>query len=326
MKIRIFLWIALPLFLAITLNAAEDSAGQQLIRTANTASDLSNLRPYKLEATVVLHPGASDEKRGRLVILQDKDRSRRELVINSFHEIRVVAGNKLYISRSAAILPPELSGMVDIPQIWHVTVQPDNRLGGSFLREIQGAYAPCVEVLMEQESQRYCFNPAKNVLLEAALIERSTETILTKLEYSDYHEIEGHLFPKTIRASMGGKPTAALDGIEIKPDEFREELFQAPPNSHEFQTCEGMIRPTLIRRIEPVYPQMAKIAHIQGDVYLNALVEKDGSVHDLKVIMGHPMLAQSALDAVKQWRYRPAMCGESPITAETDITLRFGMR
>ena len=61
----------------------------------------------------------------------------------------------------------------------------------------------------------------------------------------------------------------------------------------------------LIYEVQPIYPPLARQARVQGTVVLQAVIDKDGSIKDLTVTSGHPMLIQAALDAVKQWRYKP---------------------
>ena len=67
----------------------------------------------------------------------------------------------------------------------------------------------------------------------------------------------------------------------------------------------GIQQQRLIYNVRPVYPELAKQAHIQGTVRLAALIGEDGTVEQLRLISGHPFLVKAAFDAVKQWRYRP---------------------
>jgi protein TonB len=85
----------------------------------------------------------------------------------------------------------------------------------------------------------------------------------------------------------------------------------------------AMMEGLLIHRVEPAYPALAKIAGIQGSVVIAAVIGKDGSVENLQVVSGHPMLVKSALDAVRQWRYRPYILNGSPIEVDTQITVNF---
>jgi len=76
---------------------------------------------------------------------------------------------------------------------------------------------------------------------------------------------------------------------------------------------------------KPIYPAIARQAHVQGDVVLAATIGKDGSIQNLRVVSGNGMLVNSALDAVRQWRYRPYMLNNEPVEVETSITVKFNM-
>ncbi len=80
-----------------------------------------------------------------------------------------------------------------------------------------------------------------------------------------------------------------------------------------------------IKSVDPKYPELAKVAHIQGDVVLSAVIDKKGRVKRLQVVSGHPVLAKSAMDAVKQWRYRPYKVGNKKVEVATQITVKYHM-
>jgi periplasmic protein TonB len=79
----------------------------------------------------------------------------------------------------------------------------------------------------------------------------------------------------------------------------------------------------LISQVKPTYPALGLQIHLQGDVVLRAIIDKEGRVSELQVISGHPLLIQSALDAVRQWRYRPTMLNGEPVEVDTTITVSF---
>jgi protein TonB len=79
----------------------------------------------------------------------------------------------------------------------------------------------------------------------------------------------------------------------------------------------------LIYRVQPVYPPLARQARIQGAVQLRAIISKTGTIERLTVESGHPMLVKAAIDAVRQWRYRPYLLNDEPIEIETEITVNF---
>lgn len=79
----------------------------------------------------------------------------------------------------------------------------------------------------------------------------------------------------------------------------------------------------LVNRVEPVYPHIAAISGIQGQVKLHAIIGRDGSIQSLNVVSGHPLLARAALEAVEQWRYRPYILNGQAVEVETLITVNF---
>ena len=85
----------------------------------------------------------------------------------------------------------------------------------------------------------------------------------------------------------------------------------------------GVQQGNLISQMKPSYPAIAKSARIQGAVVLQAEISKQGTIENLRVISGHPMLVQSALDAVRQWRYKPYLLNGEPVPVETTITVNF---
>jgi protein TonB len=79
----------------------------------------------------------------------------------------------------------------------------------------------------------------------------------------------------------------------------------------------------LLHKVQPSYPTLARQAHVQGTVELRAIISKAGTIENLVVVRGHPMLAPAAIDAVRQWRYRPYLLNNEPIEVETEITVNF---
>jgi protein TonB len=79
----------------------------------------------------------------------------------------------------------------------------------------------------------------------------------------------------------------------------------------------------LLHRVEPLYPIIAQRGHIQGTVQLKAIISRDGTIENLQLVTGHPMLVPAAIDAVKQWRYRPYILNGEPLEVETVVFVNF---
>jgi protein TonB len=85
----------------------------------------------------------------------------------------------------------------------------------------------------------------------------------------------------------------------------------------------GVAQGLLIHETKPVYPPLAMQARIQGTVLLQAVVAKDGTVQELRVVSGHPLLVKAAMDAVKLWRYKPYRLNDQPVEVDTEIIVNF---
>ena len=87
----------------------------------------------------------------------------------------------------------------------------------------------------------------------------------------------------------------------------------------------SMSEGNLVRTVQPVYPPLARAARIQGTVVLQAVISKQGTITGLSVISGHPMLATAAVEAVRQWRYKPYVLNNEPVEVETQVTVNFSL-
>ncbi|HMD17214.1 MAG TPA: energy transducer TonB [Terriglobales bacterium] len=87
----------------------------------------------------------------------------------------------------------------------------------------------------------------------------------------------------------------------------------------------GVSQGLLIRRVQPNYPPLAKQARIQGQVVLQAEISKDGTIQNLQLVSGHPMLAPAAIEAVRQWRYKPYLLNGEPVAVETTVLVNFSL-
>lgn len=99
----------------------------------------------------------------------------------------------------------------------------------------------------------------------------------------------------------------------------------APPRpiSAPVKISEGVMEAQLIRRVQPVYPAIARTMHLSGVVQLRAIIGTDGRTRQIEVVSGSPILARAAIEAVNQWRYKPTLLSGSAAEVETVITVKF---
>src|SRR5208282_6209771 len=89
------------------------------------------------------------------------------------------------------------------------------------------------------------------------------------------------------------------------------------------RVSQGVSQGLLVRKVNPTYPPLARQARISGTVVLRAVISKDGSIENLSLVSGHPMLAPAAIDAVKQWKYKPYLLNGEPVEVDTEVQVNF---
>ena len=119
----------------------------------------------------------------------------------------------------------------------------------------------------------------------------------------------GDRFPTGIWGSTGGNNAV----LPPPPQSFTP---RPPRISH-------MMEGNLIYRVQPTYPPAARTGRIQGPVVLRAVISKDGTIENLRVLTGHPFLVKAALEAVSRWRYRPYILNGETVEVETQVTVNF---
>jgi len=126
------------------------------------------------------------------------------------------------------------------------------------------------------------------------------------------------------RIGDGIFPIGSPTGLPIPISGARPVMPPPPPTpmKRAFRTS-SILEGSLIRRVPPVYPPLARMARIQGSVVVAATISKAGTMEHVQAIAGHPMLIPAAVDAVRQWRYKPYILNGDPIEVETQITVNF---
>lgn len=121
----------------------------------------------------------------------------------------------------------------------------------------------------------------------------------------------------------GGAPTGGVIGrvlSSVPPDQSNSN------GSQRVRISSGVSEGLLVKKVAPVYPELARQARIQGTVILEAIIDPDGNIESLKLISGHPLLAPAAIEAVKHWRYRPYLFNGAPVSVDTQIQVNFELR
>lgn len=130
------------------------------------------------------------------------------------------------------------------------------------------------------------------------------------------------LADKPAEGTVGSVPGGISDGEQggIAPT-TAEPVHPAVPGR--VRVSSGVAQVLLVSKVPPQYPQDAKDQRIQGSVVMRVTIDKEGNVANIELISGHPLLAPSAIDAVKQWKYKPYLLNQAPVEVETQVTVNF---
>lgn len=135
---------------------------------------------------------------------------------------------------------------------------------------------------------------------------------------------EAQLAPPSLDA-VAGTAKSGLGGMvsTAKVDVPKLAAAPLPPPPQRIQVSQGVTQGLLVRQVKPQYPAMARESRVEGDVVLAAVIGRDGVVNDVRAISGPALLIQSAIQAVRQWRYKPYLLNGQPVEVETQIKVQF---
>jgi len=139
-------------------------------------------------------------------------------------------------------------------------------------------------------------------------------------------EISTATAPELSASSPAGDSLLALsppDGAQIKPpDPPQPSAVKQQPVTKRVRLA-TMEQSQLIYRVQPAYPVMAKQIHLQGVVEFTAVISKNGTIENLQLVHGHPLLVAAAKEAILQWRYKPTLLSGEPVEVITNIFVNF---
>ncbi len=129
-------------------------------------------------------------------------------------------------------------------------------------------------------------------------------------------------------------PVGSSTGIVGAPPQYQRHVLAPPQPAASVSQPERTIRHNvggdvqqarLLHQVKPSYPQVARNVRVQGRVILEAVIDREGRVDKLRVLSGHPLLVAAALDAVRQWNYRPTLLNGEPVEVMTQVTVTFAL-
>ncbi|HTG29877.1 MAG TPA: energy transducer TonB [Methylomirabilota bacterium] len=141
---------------------------------------------------------------------------------------------------------------------------------------------------------------------------------IIKEDAPDMSGMQGGVVGGVAGGQMGGVIGGVIGGVGAAPP---------PPKPAQQRIRQGgqVQAAKLVNKVQPLYPPLARQTRISGTVRLHAIIAKNGSVEQLEVISGHPLLVQAALDAVRQWKYQPTTLNGENVEVDTTIDVIFSL-
>jgi protein TonB len=131
-------------------------------------------------------------------------------------------------------------------------------------------------------------------------------------------DLPGEYVPGAVQMTQTGRTLPPVEPPHISQPAQQEK--------RPLKLSEGVLQAQLVSRIEPRYPPLALQTKQERTVVLHAIISRDGRINAVEVVSGSPLFLQAALDAVRQWRYRPTLLNGEPVEVETTITVMFRLQ
>lgn len=172
-----------------------------------------------------------------------------------------------------------------------------------------------------------CFDVSSGALIRIEYPKEHGAFEISRTEHADFREVGGKLIPTESYAFKGKQPILGVKVSSIGQITENLPSLKPGPGAQPWPVCEIVTPAKLINRFAPDYPKTVRDRREQGQVTLYVVIGTDGSPKNLHVIeSAGEDLDASATEAVRRWRYQPAMCGDTPIPAETAISVIFQLR
>lgn len=293
------------------------------------ARELSDIRaegspPFQLAAKVNTYNFKGKQASGSYsLVWKSSTEWREEIALAGYREVRVRRDDRVWTQRNAKfhlMLVYVLRELLDMKK--HLTLRPDDQLVGGEERQKGGQFLDRLEVLNNGRKQRTLyFDTISHTLVR----DHESQTADLSYEYLNYGPWNSSVYPGLMRAYTAKKVIAEVAIEELHPVPQPGSSLLAPPDGAEVEpACEQPEPAKSIVAPKPPYPPLLRMERVEGTVSFFVVIAKDGSVEDLAIIrLVDQRLIALTLQAVSQWRFKPATCHSVPVSSETIIDSTF---
>jgi protein TonB len=286
------------------------------------ASPASEIRNAKHEATIVLEPRKVSEAPAKASI-PASSREEGSFQSSMLEYNRMTSGSKLaklmiaITVHCVVIATPILAGL------YFTDTLNLKQFATTFLvaPPPPPPPPPAAAPLLKAAPVHRVFENAGKLVAPTAIPKQIADIKEAPLRDEDFAGVAGGVPGGVAGGSMDGVIGGVIGGVSTKiapPPLVKESKPKAPVR------VGGRVRePRVISRVNPEYPVLAKQTHLQGTVIIDAILDEQGNVAEMKIVSGPALLIQSALNAVRKWRYEPTYLNDQPVSVQLNVTVTF---
>lgn len=314
-------------FLVTALSAigyAQSPSAADLLKTIDTQGSVwSTKKSFLLEADFVaqLHKPETGHFTWKW---SATDLWREETTLADFHQIAVRKGDVTSTARNLAYTPLPLREIHEVLNAPHVGA--DKWDVGKAKLKVHGNQE-CIELRSPAHAdwkREICVSADTK---QVSSDETSTPIEVRRREFSDYQPFLENSIPRELKLTIDGVPVLTVVVTLLEERTYTANDFVPPANSVVRRTCENMLWPKPLKTPDPVYPHAEAERRESGTSIVSITVAPDGSVSDVHLVgSSYHDMDVITQQIVKNWKFKPAMCGAEPVTADIQIQLNFRIR
>jgi len=320
---RALLIAATLVCIAVPGIARVDPAAQQLLDSATKPADLFEHGTKPFELLIHVSAQLSTPTEGDLLIRwKAPDQWWSKVVLGSFQQITIRNGEEEYTLRNGDITSVVIQDLFRLvpfrPNMWSPFRATKRRS-----KTLNGFASLCVEAVRanyKSDVHELCFDASYHTLLSDDWHNFDKHR---RQEFSNYADFKGARFPRTMQLALNGRLLIAAEVVRLQFAAFDPALLIPPEGAIARRNCPNLKTAVILKR---VWPDYGLVGHPKGEVRLSVTVLPDGSVSDARVLgSGGRVIDPPALAALKQWKFKPAMCGDEPVTSDVEVEFSFSL-
>jgi len=288
----------------------------EMIAKSNALTDLLAIGPYELHAQITVNPGSEHEQQGEITIDRDHNGLRTELQLGDFRQVEVFSQEARYVwrSRPYPVIGLETLDGLEVALQLRTAFPPQTKYSQEIRRSVSGVPASCIDARPPYEKKlRFCFDTRTGALLEAS------DSRGWRGRFSEYAAAGNGMFPGRMELTLPGEPRRLeFAQVHVTTQTFDDVRFAQPQGALAFAACNRMAAAVPLAGLD-----WTILNRQRGEVYLYAIVEADGRVHDLKAYgTNDKWLQREVTRQAQSWRFAPARCGTTAVASEVLLPLR----